>query len=240
MPTDRELWQHSADAWIASMDAGEVNRRYIDPFVWEALGDVQNLRVLDLGCGEGRFGRQLAERGARVTGLEPTAALCAAAQARGGYDEVLDGDATQLTFPDAHFDLVLAYLVLIDIADFRAAIREAHRVLRPGGRFIVPNITPFRSATTRYWLRDEGGAKLGWIVEDYGVERAEVYEWSGIRVRNYHRPLTAYLDAYLEAGFVLERYRELLPSDAILEEFPTKYDERMAPNFDLAVLRKPV
>ncbi|MGE5597624.1 MAG: class I SAM-dependent methyltransferase, partial [Hyphomicrobiales bacterium] len=69
-------WAKSAKAWIAHQDQGETNRELLlDPIMLRLAGDVRDARVLDVGCGEGRFGRMLAARGATVVGLDPTRTL---------------------------------------------------------------------------------------------------------------------------------------------------------------------
>ncbi len=89
--------------------------------------------TLDLGCGEGRVSRDLAQRGHRVVGVGASPTLPAAARAadpRGRYE---NADVARLPFGDGEFDLVLAYNVLMDVDDLTGAVREAARVLRPMG-----------------------------------------------------------------------------------------------------------
>jgi ubiquinone/menaquinone biosynthesis C-methylase UbiE len=153
-------WQHSADAYIAFQDAGDPNRTLLlDPIMLDLCGDVRGQRALDLGCGEGRFCRMLAERGATVTGIDPIAAMTSAARARGdaSHHYVRTG-AEALPFADASFDLAISYITLVDIFDYASAIREAARVLRPGGRFVVANLN-FVTAS-QGWLRDADGNRL--------------------------------------------------------------------------------
>ena len=78
-------WQASAAAYIGFQDAGDRNRTMLlDPVMLDLCGDVRGQHMLDLGCGEGRFCRMLAERGASVTGIDPIAEMIAASRARGG------------------------------------------------------------------------------------------------------------------------------------------------------------
>jgi 2-polyprenyl-3-methyl-5-hydroxy-6-metoxy-1,4-benzoquinol methylase len=234
-----ELWNRSAEAWIEFMRRGDVSRSFLDPLVHALCGPVKGLRVLDIGCGEGRFSRQLQAKGANVVGIEPSMGLLAEAQERGD-SEFRPGTAENLPCGDAEFDLALFYLVLIDVPDFRAAIHEAFRVLKPGGRVVVANITSMRSASEAMWVRDETGQKLGWLVEFYHEERGLEQEWQGLRVINYHRPLCAYFQAFLAAGFQLEHFDEPVPNEHFLAQHPRERDHHKAPNFNLFVWRKPV
>lgn len=96
--------------------------------------------VLELAVGTGRnLCHYRAE--VRLTGIELSPAMLALAQreaaAIGRQVELREGDAEALPFADVSFDTVICTLSLCTIPDDRAAIREAHRVLRPGGRFIL-------------------------------------------------------------------------------------------------------
>lgn len=225
---DLELWSHSASAWIeCQAGIGDESRQFLDPFVLSALGNLQNQKILDIGCGEGRFGRILKAQGASVVGLEPTPAF-----ACHGTFATVAGIGEALPFQRESFDLVVFYLVLIDIENYASAIHEATRVLRPGGRLVAINLTPMSTSSREpFWIRDSQGAKLARKIEFYGIPQAHIYEWSGMRIRNYHRPLRDYMRAYLQAGLRLELYEE--PMDST-----TMADSVLCPNFDLMVWSK--
>jgi ubiquinone/menaquinone biosynthesis C-methylase UbiE len=128
-------WERSAQAYIATQDAGNVNRTVLlDPVMIQQCGDVHGRRALDLGCGEGRFARMLAERGADAVGIDITATLLETAQARGAAQpcgarqQYGRAAAEQLPFAAAAFDLVVSYVTLVDIVDYRSAIAECGRV----------------------------------------------------------------------------------------------------------------
>lgn len=100
-----------------------------------------NLRVLEVGCGLGTDGAQFAQAGALYTGVDLTQAAIDLAQRRfelfnlpGSFRVA---DAENLDFPDNEFDLVYSHGVLHHTPDTARAVKEIHRVLRPGGRAIV-------------------------------------------------------------------------------------------------------
>lgn len=226
-------WESSAQAWIDFVDRGDPNRVYvIDPAVRRTLGSADGLKVLDVGCGEGRLCRELASQGAEVVGLDPVLGLVEVARRRGGL--FVRADAAQLPFKNESFDLVLSILSLIDIFEFRSAIWEMARVMRPGGRLVVANINSFATANNSGWVKDAAGNRIMFPIDNYMQERGDEVHWAGITVVNFHRPLSAYMQAFLEAGLRLATYEELVPTDNVAG----MEDHWRMPYFNLMVWQK--
>jgi SAM-dependent methyltransferase len=102
--------------------------------------------VLDLACGHGRIASRLAQRGARVTGLDATPVFLDSARARGAAAglpiEYIQGDMRSLPRPDDSFDRVISWFTsfgYFEDEENRGVLREARRVLRPGGRLLIEN-----------------------------------------------------------------------------------------------------
>jgi SAM-dependent methyltransferase len=108
--------------------------------------------VLDLGCGPGESAFGIAERvpGVRVTGIDVSASMIRFAELRRRFEvhrselSFLEADAMALPFADATFDAVVGHSFLYLVPDAIAVLREARRVLRPGGRcaFLEPATLP--------------------------------------------------------------------------------------------------
>jgi sarcosine/dimethylglycine N-methyltransferase len=105
-------------------------------------------RVLDAGAGIGGTARLIAgERGARVTAVDLTpeygevASWLNDAVGLGALIEVRTADVTELPFDDASFDVVVSQHVQMNIADKRRLYAEARRVLAPGGRLALWDVT---------------------------------------------------------------------------------------------------
>lgn len=222
------------------MSNGDPNRVFLlDDIMLGLCGAVNELDVIDVGCGEGRFCRMLAERGARMVGIDSTEKFIAEASRRQPDAEFHVAGAENLPVADASMDLAVCYVALIDIPDYRRAIREIRRVLRPGGRCVVSNLNGFITASARFWARDAEGRKLHWTMDDYMIERPNRAEWAGISIINWHRPLSAYIQAFLENGFVLSHFNEPVPAEKVLRERPEMNDFLRAPLFCTMVWNVP-
>lgn len=204
-------WEASAQAWISLMgEEGDFSRKQVlDKPMLERVRLRQDQRVLDVGCGEGRFCRMVAPYAQKVTGVDPTDSLLQRAASLSDQAFV-KAKAEALPFENASFDLVLSYLSLIDIADAKAAIEEMARVLAPGGRILVANLNSWNTASQseeRGWSRSEGGGTQ-MTVDHYLQEYSHWGEWKGMRIRNWHRPMAFYMQEFLQAGLSLSHFDE--------------------------------
>ncbi|MEM6489122.1 MAG: methyltransferase domain-containing protein [Pseudomonadota bacterium] len=113
-----------------------------------ATGGLSGVEVLDLGCGDGAMTARLIERGARVTGIDASADMVAAARAAGIEASVMDAQA--LSFAGA-FDAVFSNAAIHWMGDQQAVIDGVARALRPGGVFVAEqggqgNVAAIRTA----------------------------------------------------------------------------------------------
>lgn len=119
--------------------------------VREYLGDVSGLTVLEVACGRGGFLRQLARAGARATGCDFSSAALHAAAAKFHNSNgllpasLVQGDAQSLPFADDSFDIIVSCETIEHLPRVHAALRELHRVARPGARLFLttPNYFNF-------------------------------------------------------------------------------------------------
>ncbi len=105
--------------------------------VLQAAGPVRNLAVLDAGCGTGELCRRLADRGARVSGIDLCPGLIGRAKSLIPEAGLARADAQALPFDSGRFDLATSVLVLHYLERPGRALAELARILRPGGRLIV-------------------------------------------------------------------------------------------------------
>lgn len=166
-------------------------------------------RVLEIGCGLGTDGAQFAKAGACYTGVDLTEAAVELARRRfelfGLEGDFRTADAENLDFADASFDLVYSHGVLHHTPDTERAVREIHRVLRPGGRAVVMlyhrgsynyrvNIGVLRRAGA-HLLKREAGIKLAHKLTGEPLEN----------LREHARRLRSDSESYLKADEFLNQ-----------------------------------
>lgn len=151
-PTGRQLREEAFhDDWARSMDLDEilVKESFEAPtalenqYVREQIGDLRGKRVLELGCGAGEGSVYFALQGAQVVATDISSGMIEIsgrlAQKYGVDIHAKKMTAEQIEYPEASFDIVYGNGVLHHV-DFKSAVREAARVLKPGGKavFIEP------------------------------------------------------------------------------------------------------
>ncbi|MEM8570038.1 MAG: class I SAM-dependent methyltransferase [Pseudomonadota bacterium] len=109
----------------------------IETALERCIGEVDGLRVADLGCGTGSFTRRLARMGADVTGVEPRQSALLEALRKGGGPSYVLGGAETSGLPEAAFDLVMFSKSLHHCPDKEVALLAACRLLRRNGRVVV-------------------------------------------------------------------------------------------------------
>jgi SAM-dependent methyltransferase len=156
-PEDLDRNRRSWDAASAAYQRRNAPRLPTDEPTWgvwglperelRALGDVAGLDVLELGCGGAQWSIALARRGARVTGLDLSAAQLASARARiaeaGVPVRLVHASATATGLAAVSFDLVFADHGALNFADAADVLPEVARILRPGGRLVFNAPTPW-------------------------------------------------------------------------------------------------
>jgi ubiquinone/menaquinone biosynthesis C-methylase UbiE len=214
VPGVSDSWPDLAGQWLAwSRTPGhdvfftELNLPWLAELI--ETGPHLPRRTLDIGCGEGRLGRWLAQRGHRVCGIDISPGLAQAARESGGYEEIVSASASELPWPDASFDLAIACMTLQDMTDPVGAITEAARVLAPGGALCVAMPHPVnRPPQATDYFADFRARET---IERGGVSMQ--FDW-------VERPLAVFTDAIFSAGFVIEDLREPRPSAETVERVP--------------------
>jgi SAM-dependent methyltransferase len=167
-------------------------------------------RLLDVGCGTGFHTMRFAEAGWSVVGVDASDDQLRLARERGL--EVVHGRGEELPFGDGEFDAAVSLWTHTDVEDFAAVCREAARVLKPGAPFVYAGAHPCFVGPHSLFVAGEGVPELhlGWYRRAGRYEDAPGVIPGSLRARvgATHLPLAQFLQAFLDAGFVLQRAEE--------------------------------
>jgi SAM-dependent methyltransferase len=207
----RDAWERNAADWVrwARKPGHDSYWRFHRARFLDLVPPPGRL-TLDVGCGEGRVTRDLAELRHRVTGIDASPTMIAAAKdADPGGDYVL-ADAARLPFADGHADLLVSFMSLMDVDDMPNAVREFARVLALDGQLALAVVHPINSGHEIDRVHPEDRLVL---TEDYFDRRrySDTIERDDMRMtfESRHWTLEDYFSALLEAGFRIEAVREI-------------------------------
>lgn len=106
--------------------------------VLEFLGGPSNKKILDLGCGKGRFSRKIKDYGfLNIIGVDPSIELIKIAEKNNKDIKFIQASATGMPFKNNEFDFLICVETLEQIPNTEKAIQEMARVLKPGGKVLV-------------------------------------------------------------------------------------------------------
>jgi SAM-dependent methyltransferase len=228
------------DAVFETYMMGRQRRRHQDspndtlekPILLELAGELSGKRILDLGCGDAAFGREVLEQGCHAyLGVDGSQKMVATARKAlaGSAGQVVHSTVEGWAYPESAFDLVVARLVLHYVADIQPVFGGVYRTLSAGGRFVFSVEHPVITSCDRG--RPPGTQRQDWIVDDYFETGLRVTSWLGSSVEKYHRTVEDYFAALQAAGFTLERLRESRPQRALFVDAATYERRKRIPLF---------
>lgn len=184
-----QFWNSNADAWTRLSRAGyDVYRDHLNtPAFFEMLPAVDGLSGIDVGCGEGHNTRLLAQRGARMTGIDIADAFIRHAETEEKRTPLgityRTASAVDLPFSDGAFSFATAFMSFMDIPETERVVAEAFRVIQPGGFLQFSILHPCFNPPHRRTCRDEDQHTFAIEVGDYFVDaRGRIDEWTFVTV----------------------------------------------------------
>jgi ubiquinone/menaquinone biosynthesis C-methylase UbiE len=137
-----------------NIGAGYNSTRQADPYITERILFLLNPKreklYLDLGCGTGNYTCVLADKGVRLTGVDPSEKMLSVAKERNQQIKWLEGTAEQIPSGDQAFEGVISTLTIHHWTDLKKAFSEINRVLTDKGRFVL--FTSTSEQMRGYWL----------------------------------------------------------------------------------------
>jgi len=247
-----EYWNQNAIAWSTLARSGfDMYRDHFNtPAFFDLLPTVKNLYGLDIGCGEGHNTRLLAKQGARMKAIDIAENFVQMANEEEREHPLgiayTVAPASQLPFPDNEFDFATSFMCLMDIPDPGPALKEAHRILKPGGffQFSITHpcfTTPHRKNLRNLITHKTYALEVGGYFND---ANGRIDQWiftatpDGLRNKLrkfktpfFNRTLTQWFDAILDAGFKIEKINEPFASDETVKKFPALQDTQLVAYF---------
>ncbi len=210
----REAYDRLAAVWSATTDTGPFNGFLERPVVRALVPrPLAGLTVLDAGCGSGAQCEWLLDQGADVVGIDLSPAMVEESRRRcAGRGRLLVADlAHPLPLEPRSVDGITCSLALHYLRDWDVPLRSFASSLRPGGWIVISLDHPFAPRLAH----QRGGYLDIELVSDTWTK-------AGVEVtqRFWRRPLAETMDAFADAGLVIERVAEPRPSSEALARFP--------------------
>ncbi|KAB7666434.1 class I SAM-dependent methyltransferase [Bacillus sp. B1-b2] len=192
------------------------------PIIFDLLKDFRGKDILDLGCGDGHFGKELLTNGAgSYVGIEGSEKMVHVARNNvTNLNGFIHHDTMEsYQFPVNRYDVVASRMAIHYVSDIFSLFSEIHTTLKENGNFIFSVQHPL---TTSSFLSTQSGSKReNWIVDDYFMEGERKEPWIGSIVVKYHRTIEQYFTTLTKVGFTINHLREGVPK----REYFTNEDE---------------
>lgn len=219
--TSTNSWNKVRQEWCDFAQHNDFRIHYIMPYTLQKLGDVKGKTILDLGCGEGGYSREIAKRQAEVTAVDCNEYFIEYAEKK-AEEEKLDivnkicNSNHLCNIEDETFDIVLCSMMLMDCEDLLGTLKEVHRVLKTNGMLFASVLHPcFTGKNVRSEKFDNDTKRLV-TIEDY----YQPTEWEGNLSKDIkqkvvwrHRTLQEYVKAIIYAGLTITDLNEPKPTE---------------------------
>lgn len=219
--TSTRSWSQLGREWLELAQTGESRMCFIMPYMLERLGDVKGKKILDLGCGEGGYSRELANRDGIVIGIDcnphSIAYSIEQAEANGLTIDHYQRNSNDLYgIEDNTFDIVLCSMMLMDCEDLEGTIKEVVRVLKPSGKLFASVLHPCFDGNHEDGIGRQGeGINRQVVVKNYFAPAT----WEAplpngkTSVIWRHRTLEEYVKVFVKSGLTIIDLNEPRPTD---------------------------
>lgn len=225
-----DSYEKMAEYYFECVDTKPFNAYYERPATLSLLPDINGKKVLDAGCAAGWYSKWLLDNGAKVTAIDFSPHMIEMTRKRIG--EQADIRMADLNEPlnfieDKSIDVIVSSLTLHYIKDWNPVMAEFNRILKPLGSLVLSVHHPFMDFT--YFHREN--YFLTEIIED---------EWDTnigkVKVQFYRRPLCNIISPIIDAGFIIEKLIEPMPTEKF-KELHLKIYEKLTRNPQFLFLR---
>jgi ubiquinone/menaquinone biosynthesis C-methylase UbiE len=226
-----EYWDGNSAVWVDQVRKGyDVYREALNnPSMFRLIGNIDGKQVLDAGCGEGHNTRKLATLGAKVAGIDLSAKMIQLAQEEEKLHPLgisyVKGSFTRMPmFANCQFDMVVAFMSLMDGPNYEEMIREFHRVLKPTGQIVFSISHPCFLLEGLTWIKDENGVPNRLSIGNYFAQEPyvdkrkftlspDVDKIPEFQVPYFPRTLSGFINPLIDEGFHLKKLIEPRPTE---------------------------
>ena len=212
-----QSWSEVADWYQEHLEGPDTfHAQVIAPGLTRLLEKVEGRRLLDVGCGEGYFSRHFQALKWKVTGVDIAAEMVVKAKEASSRNitYVVD-DASRMNKVRGQFDAAISVLAIQNIELADRVLRSVAERLVPGGTFVLVTLHPaFRIPQRSHWGWDEQASVQYRRMDQYlsqdtiSIVMHPGAEQKSERTLTYHRPLSWYVNALIDAGFQIDRMEE--------------------------------
>ncbi|WP_462335804.1 class I SAM-dependent methyltransferase [Fusobacterium varium] len=213
------------------------------PALFSLAPNMRNKTVLDIGCGYGENCIEFLKLGSlSVTGLDISTKMLEIAQTENSSSKIkyINKSMTHLCELTEKYDVVFSSLAVHYIEDFNKLVADIYNLLNKDGYFIFSQEHPLTTAllTQNYWTCNDQNDKICYNLTTYSLEGKREVTWFVNGVIKYHRTMSSIINSLLKAGFTIEKMLEPMPSDEIIEKYPSYKKYIHKPDFLLIKARK--
>lgn len=199
-------WNAMGDEWFELAQTGEARNCFIMPNMLKFMGDVAGKRILDLGCGEGGYSRELTKRGAQLVSVDCSKRAIEIASSLAekeglSIEHFVRNSNDLFDIEPEQFDIVLCSMMLMDCEDFEGTLREA-----PNGGLFASVLHPCFDGNHDIGIGRQGEEiERQVVVKNYFEPKEwEAPLWKGtVPVIWQHRTMEEYVKAFIKAGLMI-------------------------------------
>lgn len=231
-------WDSNAESWGCQVRNGKDGyREYVNnPAFFKFIGNVRGKKVLDAGCGEGYNTRILAQKGAKVTGIDISQKMIHLATEEEnltplGIKYRVASLSNLNMLDDSSFDTIVSFMVLMDTDSYEDILKEFYRVLDEDGSLLFSVTHACFLTKGLSWLKDDEGNFTKITASNYFDKEPYTEKWKftndsinpqqeRFTVLCFPRTLEEYINPLIEAGFHLKKIMEPKPRRNLCKDRP--------------------
>lgn len=214
-----------------------------EPIIEELLESIKDKKLLDIGCGDGLYGKDLLERGLKFYhGIDSSEKMIKLAKSNlQGFNNIkLElNEIEKLNLEEGSYDIILSRLVFHYIENLTEIFKAIQISLRSEGCFIFSIEHPIITSNYESYHKKSKTKREDWIVDNYFESGIRINKWIDKEVVKYHRTIEEYIKLIKESEFEIKEIRESKPKRVNFED-QEEFKRRMRiPLFMIFKLKKP-